>query len=78
MDVLVKYTKMFGGGAGWNYDEGATYHATDHGLTLCGRGKPDAPRNGNASERGWELLRGRSKSDVNCSWCLKKIAKELR
>lgn len=73
MDILARYTKMFSGGAGWNYVEGATYHAVDHGAPLCGRGNADPPRNGETSQRGWQLLRGRSKSNVNCSWCIKKM-----
>lgn len=80
MDILAKYTRKLGprgSGGDWDGDRGVTYHAaTRFGETLCGRGSPNAPRNGGASATGWELLRGRSRHDVTCSYCEREMGRE--
>lgn len=77
MDIWAKYTKTVGRGVAWNTDDGVTYHVCDRGGgTLCARGRPYRPKFGTVTSNGWELLRGRSKLYVNCSWCLRKLNKK--
>lgn len=69
-DLLTRYTRKLGprgGGGDWDTDSGMT-HASDGGGTLCGRGTPDAPRNGGTSDRGWERRRGFN-TEITCKNC---------
>lgn len=74
IDVLVKYRRKLGpvgSGGDWDGDT-ATVHRADGNVTWCNTGRPDAPRSGGVSTRGWEQLR-RFPTEVTCARCRRSL-----